>query len=114
MEFLANYWPAIVGIIIVIAFAAFVIRKFLLLPREGQIAKVKEWLLWAVTQAEKELGGGTGQIKLRYVYDMFVIRFPYVARFITFELFSKMVDQALDKMRELLETNSSIENYVNE
>ena len=64
------------------------------------------------SQAEKELGGGTGQIKLRYVYDMFVTKFPVVSNFVTFETFSYMVDEALIKMRHLLETNEKIEAYV--
>ena len=66
--------------------------KFFKLPRESQIAKVKEWLLFAVMQAEKELGSGTGQLKLRYVYDMFVSKFPYLVQFVSFEFFSKLVD----------------------
>ena len=37
---------------------------------------VKEWLLWAVTQAEQYLGSGTGALKLRYVYDLAVEAFP--------------------------------------
>ncbi|MFR6482019.1 MAG: hypothetical protein ACLUPD_10785 [Anaerotignum faecicola] len=45
-----------------------------------QREKVKEWLLLAVTEAEKELGSGTGQLKLRYVYDLFLRRFPAVAK----------------------------------
>ena len=50
------------------------------MPSDKQLSKVREWLLYAVTKAEKELGGGTGQIKLRYVYDMFVARFTWLAR----------------------------------
>lgn len=112
MEFLINNWPIIVGIVAVIAVAALAVKTFLNYPRAEQLNKVKEWLLFAVIQAEKELGGGTGQIKLRYVYDMFVARFPAVAKFITFETFSYMVDEALVKMRHLLETNQKIEKYV--
>ena len=67
---------------------------------------------FAVTQAEKELGGGTGQIKLRYVYDMFVVKFPSLVKFISFETFSFMVDEALIKMRHLLQTNEKVEKYV--
>ena len=114
MQFLANNWALIVAIVAVIATAAFIIIHFYRLPKEEQIEKVKQWLLWAVTQAEKQLGSGTGQLKLRYVYDMFIMRFPYISRFVTFDMFSMMVDEALDKMRELLETNKQIENYVNE
>ena len=83
MEFLINNWPIIVGIIAIIVIAVLAVKTFLNYPRAEQLNKVKEWLLFAVIQAEKELGGGTGQIKLRYVYDMFVARFPAVAKFIT-------------------------------
>ena len=66
----------------------------------------------AVTKAEKELGGGTGQIKLRYVYDMFVARFAWLARVISFEAFSMMVDEALERMKKMLESNKAMQTLV--
>ena len=69
-------------------------------------------LLYAVTKAEKELGGGTGQIKLRYVYDMFVARFAWLARVISFEAFSMMVDEALERMKKMLESNKAMQTLV--
>lgn len=77
-----------------------------------QMQMISEWLLLAVVQAEKELGGKTGEIKLRYVYDKFLQRFGKVAMFITFEQFSGMVDIALDKMKILLSSNAVIAHYV--
>ena len=77
-----------------------------------QIQMKSEWLLLAVVQAEKELGGKTGEIKLRYVYDKFLQRFGKVAMLITFEQFSGMVDIALDKMKILLSSNAVIAHYV--
>ena len=74
---------------------------------------MREWLLYAVTKAEKELGGGTGQIKLRYVYDMFVARFAWLARVISFEAFSMMVDEALERMKKMLESNKAMQDFVN-
>ena len=68
----------------------------------------KNWLVWAVSEAEKVLGSGTGQLKLRYVYDMAVLRFPIVAKIIPFKLFSRMVDAALDIMNEMITNNTSI------
>jgi len=81
------------------------IGKFLHLPAKEQREKVKEWLLWAVTNAEKELGGGTGNLKLRQVYDLFVQRFPAVAAAISFDTFSLWVDEALTEMRRMLAEN---------
>ena len=112
MEFLIENWPLLIAAVAVIAVAATYLINFFKMPGNAQLQKVKEWLLFAVTQAEKELGGGTGQIKLRYVYDMFVMKFPTLVKFISFETFSFMVDEALDKMRHLLETNQKVEAYV--
>lgn len=63
-------------------------------------------------KGRKELGGGTGQIKLRYVYDMFVARFAWLARVISFEAFSMMVDEALERMKKMLESNKAMQTLV--
>jgi hypothetical protein len=68
----------------------------------------KEWLLWGVAEAEEYLGSGTGELKLRYVYNLAIERFPIVAKLIPFFIFKKLVDLALDKMRELIEKNKKI------
>lgn len=112
MEFLVENWPLLIAAGAVIAVAATYLINFFKMPGNAQLEKVREWLLFAVTQAEKELGGGTGQIKLRYVYDMFVVKFPSLVKFISFETFSFMVDEALIKMRHLLQTNEKVEKYV--
>lgn len=76
-------------------------------------SKVREWMLYAVTEAERELGGGTGQLKLRKVYDMFLAKFPKLSVFISFATFSSWVDIALDKMREMIEKNAAMQNLIN-
>ena len=75
MKYIVENWFVIVGLIAVLAAGGYAIYVFVKMPSDKQLTKVREWLLYAVTKAEKELGGGTGQIKLRYVYDMFVTRF---------------------------------------
>jgi hypothetical protein len=105
-------WPIIVafisGVIVCLLFAV----KFSKEPTEAKIDMIKEWLLYAVTLAEKELGGGTGQIKLRYVWDMFIKTFPALAPLIPFDIFKALVDEALEEMRHLLETNMDVLYYV--
>ena len=54
------------------------------------------------------LDSGTGQLKLRYVYDMAVLRFPIVAKIIPFKLFSGMVDAALKVMNDMIKNNTNI------
>ena len=68
----------------------------------------KNWLVWAVAEAEAVLGSKTGQLKLRYVYDLAVVRFPIMSKVLPFAIFSKLVDAALDVMRDMIENNSSI------
>lgn len=112
MEFIANNWYILVLAAVAVAVIIYLIMKFFKLPRESQIAKLKEWLLYAVTEAEKELGSGTGQLKLRYVYDMFVTKFPYLVKFVSFEMFSKLVDEVLIKFKEIFNQNKAIKQYV--
>lgn len=112
MEFILENWPIIVAAIAVVAVAAVAVARFVGLPTEAQLSKVREWLLWAVTEAEKDLGGGTGKLKLRQVYDLFVTRFPWLAKLVSFELFSDLVDDALDDMREMLDTNQAVKAFV--
>lgn len=112
MEFIINYWYIIVAVIAALVVAGVAIYRYFGLPSDAQLAKVREWLLWAVTEAEKELGGGTGKLKLRQVYDLFVTRFPWLAKVVSFELFSDMVDDALDEMREMLQNNKAVQQLV--
>ena len=102
----------IIGICCVIGIIGFGIYQFIKLEKDKQLEIVKEWLLLAVVEAEKKLGGGTGQIKLRYVYDMFIEKFKFLALMITFEQFSIMVDMALDKMKLMLSSNEKLKDYV--
>ena len=113
MEFIINYWYIIMAIIAALVVVGVSIYRYFGLPSDAQLAKVREWLLWAVTEAEKELGGGTGKLKLRQVYDLFVTRFPWLAKIVSFELFSDMVDDALDEMREMLANNQAVKALVN-
>ena len=74
MNWILNNWYILLAVAAILGAAGIAVYRFLWLPRETQLAKVREWLLWAVTRAEQELGGGTGRLKLRQVYDLFVDR----------------------------------------
>lgn len=112
IDFLINYWWVIIVIIAAIVAIGYGIYVFVKKPRHEQIAKIKEWLLYAVAAAEKELGSGTGALKLRTVYDMFIKEFPKAAKWISFETFSILVDDALKVFKELVDTNTSIKAYI--
>jgi hypothetical protein len=112
MEFLLSNWLLFVILIAAIAVGGYTVYVFMKRPTDEQLAKVKEWLLYAVAAAEKELGSGTGQIKLRYVYDMFIVKFPYLAKTVSFESFSVLVDEVLYKFKELLNSNDKLKDYI--
>lgn len=106
-------WAVIVAFACVLCMILATVISFAKLPNSEKIKNVKEWLKWAVIEAEKALGSQTGQLKLRLVYDMFYERFPEIAKFISFDTFSKWVDEALEWMKNQLESNDAVKCYVN-
>lgn len=78
----------------------------------GNSRSAREWLLLAVTESEKALGSGTGQLKLRATYEAFIKNFPLLSKFISFGTFSSWVDVSLAEMRKMLETSSGADKYV--
>ena len=112
MEWLVNDWSFLVALLCICVGIYMTIRKYAGSPTEDQVRAIKAWLVYAVIQAEKDLGGGTGRLKLRQVYDAFVSRFPWAARVVSFDIFALWVDEALIEMRKLLETNDNVKAYV--
>lgn len=104
IDWLAQNWYYIVFFILVILVCIYGVMT----------GKVKEWLKYAVAEAEKFLGSGTGQLKLRHVYDMFIETFPVFSKLLPFPIFSKMVDTALEWLRIELEKNEKIKAFIEE
>ena len=111
---LTENWFLLVAIAAGVCVAGFAVYRFFGLPTEKQREKVKEWLIWACIEAEKALQSGTGQLKLRQVYDMFcaVPAFTCVAKIISFELFSDWVSDALATAKEMMINNKALAEYV--
>lgn len=101
----------ILALIIIAAICLFIVW-FLKLGKERQLKVITEWLLLAVIKAEKELGDGTGQVKLRFVYDLFIDKFRFASMFISFNQFSILVDSALEIMKEMISNNDQVRNYI--
>ena len=94
-----------VGIIVAVGIAIYLVLN--------QKSKITEWLKGAVAKAEKLLGSGTGQLKLRQVYDWYIEKFPVLAAVLPFKVFSAWVDVALKSMNEWLDKNNKIAGYIN-
>ena len=106
VNWIVDNWCVLVGLI------ALVIAAGIYLFQTDK-KRVLEWLLGAVTQAERELGSGTGKLKLRAVYDAFITKFPVFSKIISFNGFSGLVDKALEQMKAILESNKAVQNFVN-
>lgn len=104
----------IVAICIIALAAGVAVGNFVRLTKEQKIKNIKEWLKWAVTMAEKDLGSGTGQLKLRQVYNMAVAQFPWIVQLISFDQFSVWVDEALDWMNKQINTNQAVDAFIKE
>jgi len=102
----------VLGIIVLFITIGLSIYKFIKLDKDKKVSNVKEWLKWAVVEAEKALGGGTGQLKLREVYNLAMDKFPWLLTFITFEMFNEWVKEALVWMEQQIDQNPAIKEYV--
>ena len=112
MNFVVDNWYLLVTLIALIFSIISMIGQFAGKPNNEQLFALNEWLKWAVVEAEKALGSGTGQLKLRYVWNMAIERFDWLDRVMEFDKFSYYVDLALVWMREQLEKNANISTYV--
>lgn len=101
MKFIIDNWSLIVTVIAVVVY-------FILSGKSS----VKNYLLYAVTLAESELGSKTGRLKLAQVYNDFVKTYPLFSKIVPFVVFSAWVDAVLIEMRHLLETNENIKQIV--
>ena len=112
MNFISEYWPILIAALCVIGWGTSAIWSFTTLPTSQQLTKVEEWAVYAVTLAEKELGSGTGKLKLRMCFDMFLERFPWLAKVISFEQFTQIIEYALKEAKVMWETNNHVKSIM--
>lgn len=112
MNFVLENWYLILTCLVLVVVGGLTCLDFVKLPRKTQIETVKQWLLFAVLKAEEQLGSGTGQLKVRQVYDWFIERFPAIAGAVSFDMFCMWVDEALEQMETLLDTDATVANVI--
>ena len=103
---IVNHWDIItliIAAILVIVFAVF----------RGNKGVVMRILYAAVTQAEREFGGGTGPLKLAAVIEAVYPKLPAIIKaFVTVERLTKWIEIALAEAKRAWETNSNIAAYL--
>lgn len=114
MKWIVESWYLFVAILAGMGALGGAVYRFLGQPSKKQKEKIKEWLIWACIEAERTLQSGTGQLKLREVWNLFcgVSAFRWVARIISFDTFSGWVTEALAKVKRMLVENPRLASYV--
>lgn len=107
IEFLVANWCAILMATVTIFIVIFLAVK-------GQTKALEGILFALVTQAEKEFGGGTGELKLATVIKWAYEKLPPWARvFITVERLTNMINQAVETAKEKWDNNPAIKTWLN-
>ena len=109
MEFIINYWPMIIVAIAMLFIAVITVIDFIKKSPKERMETVKQWAIYACALAQAHLGSGTGQLKMRETYDMFLQRFPSLANIITYETYKETAENALAEFKEMLKTNPNIQ-----
>ena len=102
IDFIVTYWREIL----------FCILAFVAVIYGCMTGKCIEWLKYAVAEAERYLGSGTGQLKLRQVYDAFTDKYPVFSTIVPFKLFEYWVKVALKWFDKQLASNKNVKEFV--
>lgn len=104
-EFILANWDSILGTIAVIGVAIFALIK-----QEKTI--IFKMLYSLVTEAEKQYGGGTGELKLSSVISQLYQKAPAAVKVIPVETLEKWVEEALATAKEKWAKNANIATYI--
>ena len=106
INYIIENWDFI--LLIFAALAAIVYFAF-----KGNKSVVMKMLYALVTEAEKELGGGTGSLKLATVIGQIYPKLPAVIKlFITEKILAQWVEEALAAAKEAWANNTAIADYI--
>ena len=104
-SFLTN-WDFILLIVAAVAAIVFAIFK-------GNKSVVMKMLYALVTEAEKEMGGGTGSLKLASVIEAIYPKLPAVIKmFVTDAMLKKWIEDALVLAKDAWKKNANIAQYI--
>lgn len=112
LKMILENWLIFVIVVALLGLTVYAVLRFLKLTPQQQLDKIRIALLYMVTEAEKELKRKTGQVKRAMVWDWLAERFPIITLFITEEKYDELLDEALEKFKKMLESNSSLYDYV--
>ncbi|KAF5056732.1 hypothetical protein DSECCO2_364270 [anaerobic digester metagenome] len=97
------------SVVVVVAFVAFLV----VLIKRGQTKIMKQVLFNLVTQAEKQFGSGTGDLKYAAVSDWIYQRIPAILRLLFTEKdIAIMIEAVLQEAKKAWGKNDNIKSYI--
>ena len=106
VNFIIANWDFILLIVAAVAAVVFAVFK-------GNKSVVMKMLYALVTEAEKNLGGGTGSLKLATVIETIYPKLPTIIKaFVTDAMLEKWVEEALAAANTAWEKNAKIAEYI--
>ena len=108
VEFLVANWDSVLFVVIAIVALVFMYRR-------GAKKKVFKILFYLVTLAEEEFGSDTGQLKFAAVTTWIYDRLPAITKLLfTAKQIDNMIEEAVARMEEYLESNEHARVLINE
>ena len=105
LNFLAANWDSILAALVIIVVAIVCVIK-----QEKNI--VFKMLFSLVTEAEKQYGNGTGELKLSSVISQIYEKLPSISKFIPVKTLEKWVDEGLVDAKKKWEANNNVATYI--
>ena len=106
MDFIIQNWEFILLAIVVTAALIYIIFR-------GEKSVVLKMLYSMVTEAEKEYGGGTGELKLAAVIERLYTKLPpFLKLVVSANTLQSWVEIVLAQAKETWEKNANINSYI--
>lgn len=106
IQFLAANWDSV---LVVLAFLVLVV----VLIKRGETKVLKKILFNLVTQAEKQFGSGTGELKFAAVADWIYQRIPAVMKLLLTEQdIADMIEAVLEEAKKAWGANDNLKGYI--
>lgn len=106
LQIIVRNWDSVVVIVMALFFVIWCIKK-------GQIKILKEIAYKLVTEAEKKLGAGTGELKKAAVIEWLYEKMPAILRVLfTKKDIENIIESALETAKEKWLSNENIRRYI--
>lgn len=106
IQFMAANWDSV---LVVLAFLVLVV----VLIKRGETKVLKKILFNLVTQAEKQFGSGTGELKFAAVADWIYQRIPAVLKLLFTEKdIADMIEAVLEEAKKAWGANDNLKGYI--